>query len=77
MQIYLLFFTGILPEFPKVHFGEVLTGLNVAAKSILQKFEVFTGENLAAYQIAYEFHTIFCQQFERNSKNACAIYSNR
>ena len=43
--------------FPKVHFGEVFTGLNVAAKSTLRKFEVFTGENLAAYQIAYKFHT--------------------
>ena len=40
-----------------MHFGEVFTGLNVAAKSILRKFEVFTTENLAAYQIAYEFHT--------------------
>ena len=70
------FCTGFLPEFPEVHFGEVFTGLNVTAKSILRKFEVFTRANLAAYQIAY-FIRNFCRKFGRKSKNSCAIYSNR
>ena len=30
------------PEFAKVHFGEVFTGLNVTTKSMLQQIEVFT-----------------------------------
>ena len=64
-------------EFPEVHFGEVFMGLNVAAKSILRKFEVFTRENLAAYQIAYEFHANFLSKIRTKfEKLVCYLFES-
>ena len=76
-QVRISFCNLIILEFPKVHFGKVFTGLNVAAKSMLQKIEVFTRDYLADYQLVYTFQTKTNEHLNENAEKSCAIYLNR
>ena len=77
MSFLNLFFNQNIAEISRSALREsFVTGVYFTAKTMLQKFEVFTGDYLAAYQFAYKFLTKIPTKVRTNAEKSWAIYLN-